>query len=206
MRAAPPLLATLAVLLSVVACATYGEEANESPADAGGANEPDARARSDADTTPAPKDDASAPADAGPDAPTFAESCPPCTAGKTCIAAGCSAEGTVYNACNKPLDVLGDLDAVAFVCPEGDTATIPPPAPIQGEVHVATFRLASGSWTIKASGANPFIGVGDCSSVGAGSGDTSSVTRSSNGGLVVIGTTNKPLSTCSPITIELNKN
>lgn len=202
-----------------VACTTYSEGGESSSGDVPLPGRSDGGSGGDDSSTPAqdgstdPRDSA-APHDAGPDAPSYADPCPPCSASSTCIAAGCNGDGT-YNACSKPFDVTAPMSVVAFVCPEGSTVNFPQACVPGGgtkDLHVAVFRMgtspaASGAWKVTVKGSNSFVSTGDCSMVKecAGGTDGPSTARTVAAlATAMIGTTN-PLTTCQQLMITFDK-
>ena len=210
---------TLGAAALVAACTTtYGVEPGPSGADAS----PDSDARPGTSDGAAPKDDgsvthsdATTSSDGASDAAAYQEPCPPCPPGSTCIAAGCTGDGT-YNACSAPYDVDAPMTVIAFVCPESPTVDFPQacvPGGATKGLHVAVFRmgLSGGTkdgWKVSATGSNTFVSSGDCTMVTSCSGGTNgpSQPRAVDAlATVMIGTTN-PLTTCQQIRIEIASN
>lgn len=201
--------------IAVVACSTYG--ANEpSPADtdggtssgggSSGATSSSGNASSSGGSSGATE---GGPPDAGDDAPTFGQTCPPCTSG-TCVPAGCNGAGP-NNACNVPYDVTATTTLTVFACPEGPTVELPnqPACQNGGPSHGALIRLgaATTNWNVKASGTNPYAVGGDCNGFTAVSCGSSTVSRDFNPLItIMVGTSTRNIQTCVPISVTLTKN
>jgi len=199
----------------IVACATpYGEQDAETTPDPsladGGRGGGDSNAPRTSDGS-APGSDATAASDAGDDAGSYTEACPPCTQQPTCIAAGCSGGGT-YNSCSKPYDITAPVSLLAFVCPEAPTVDFPQPCVPGGgmkDLRVAVFRMGkskgnNGNWSVKVTGSNTFVAGEACgaevTTCGGGTNGPSQPRPVAALTTALIGTTNQ-LATCQPMMI-----
>jgi hypothetical protein len=189
--------AVLVVGASVpLACDTYGEETPTPPA--ADAAKPDASAPVEDATTPLPDTGGPGPTETG--GPT--EVCPTCSA--TCLASGCTGSGAISNDCRAPRDGMKGDRFTLFVCPEGQTVTLPQQCNNGGEVHVGVVRLGAGDWRLHVTGTMPLVATGDCGTITACRGGSSETTMDITGPTVAMIGSFTPVNMCRELIVEVD--
>jgi hypothetical protein len=195
---------TLAAMAVFVACGpTYGESPPSDPPVEAGPNNP---TTDSGGTTPVndgggltPATDASSTTEAG-------QPCPPCPDGQACIGSGCVGPRITSNSCNAAttISVATNIKLTLFLCPGGQTITFPAACQCGTTVHAVAVDLQTGKWRATASGVNPFLATGDCTTITSVSSDLAATTTDygTTPALLLVGTTDT-LTSCKTITLDL---
>lgn len=180
-----------------LACDTYGEETPPAPA-------ADAAT---ADTNRPPEDASLVTPEASGPSPTEAGGpttpCPTTCTG-SCLGSGCSGSGVTANDCQSPHQGTKGDRFTLYVCPEGQTITLPAQCNNGGEVHVGVVRLGAGNWRFHVTGTMPLVATGDCGSITACRGGSSETTMDVTGPTVAMIGSFTPVSMCRELVVELD--
>jgi hypothetical protein len=195
-RAVGGTILTVVVVVAAGACGSYGEEGSPS-------------ANADASiSVDAAREDATAILDSSPTTEAaveagFSELCPNCP-GTLCLASGCSGAPSLANDCRTPYEGRSGDRFSVFVCPEGQTVTLPQQCNDGGTVHVAVVRLGAGEWHFRVTGTMPLVASGDCGTITACRGGSSTTDVNVTGPTTAMIGSFSPVASCRELTVELD--